>query len=310
MKPLAVVAQLSATKSLQVLAAAVAILCGVDGARADTVRGDCRYKGVTYAFADAAVVKEPNTFDEKKIDTVVAFTTYPINKKALAAATEKTDAIAEQGYMIDEARRLELHIDEGKVATVNFNGAGSSVSQSGGDIGKLQTQVNDAKRVAGSFVLEGDDDDDVRCNVGFDLAYATTTAATPAGGSSATSAAAAAPTGKALPAGGGEPGKVFQANLAAMQKGDVDAMLATVTKEQADKIRAQRKEPQFGAMLAMMKSFAPKSATVTGGQDFGDTAELTIDAVDQSGGKSTGTSKLRKEGGAWKVEKTSMKGTL
>jgi hypothetical protein len=75
-------------------------------------------------------------------------------------------------------------------------------------------------------------------------------------------------------------------------------------------MRAQQKDPQFGAMLVMMKSFAPKSATVTGGQDFGDTAELVIEAVDQSGGASKGTSKLRKEGGAWKVEKTSMKSSL
>ncbi|MBL8300113.1 MAG: hypothetical protein JNN30_17380 [Rhodanobacteraceae bacterium] len=296
-KPVAVVSRLSG------IAVVVAALCCADSALADTVRGSCSYRGVTYTFIDAAVVKEPNTFDAARIETVVVLTTYPIDKNALAGAAEKTDLIAEQGYMIDESRRLELRLSGGKAVTVNFNGAGSSVSQSGGDIGKLTTQVNDAKRMAGSFVLEGDDD--VRCDVGFDLAYAATTAATAA--ASAAGSKEAAPKGKALPAGGGEAGKVFQANLAAMQKGDLDAMLATVTKKQADEIRAQRKDPQFGAMLEMMKAFAPKSAAVTGGQDFGDSAELTLDAVDQSGGKSTGTATMRKEGGAWKVEKTRMK---
>lgn len=273
-------------------------------AHADSLRGDCRYKGATFAFVDGAVFKEPDAFDDKVIETVVALTTFPIDKKALAATQEKSKALNDQGYGIDESRRLELRLNDGKVGTMFFNGPGSSVSMSGGDIGKLQTRTNDAKRIVGDFVLEGDDDD-LRCDVGFDLAFAATAQAAAAG--AASKAAAPAATGKALPAGGGEPGKVFQANLAAMQKGDVDAMLATVTKAQGDKMRAQRKDPQFGAMLEMMKAFAPKSAAVTGGQDFGDTAELTIEAVDQSGKKSGGTSKLRKEGGAWKVEKTSMK---
>lgn len=273
-------------------------------AQADSLRGDCRYKGTTFAFVDGAVFKEPDSFDDKVIETVIALTTFAIDKHALAATVEKSKALNDQGYGIDESRRLELRLADGKVGTMFFNGPGSSVSMSGGDIGKFQTRTNDAQRIAGEFVLEGDDDD-LRCDVGFDLAFATTTQA--AAGGAAAKAAAPAAMGKALPAGGGEPGKVFQANLAAMQKGDVDAMLATVTKAQGDKMRAQRKDPQFGAMLEMMKAFAPKSATVTGGQDFGDTAELTIDAVDPSGKKSGGTSTLRKEGGAWKVEKTSMK---
>lgn len=112
--------------------------------------------------------------------------------------------------------------------------------------------------------------------------------------------------GKPIPAGGGEAGKVFQANVAAMQKGDIDAMLATVSKAQAAKFREQQKDPQFAVMLGMMKAFAPKSVTVTGGQDFGDRAELTLVGVEQSGGKSTGTAKMVKEDGQWKVEKTSM----
>ena len=289
------------------VAAAVVSVAGT--ARADAVRGSCSYKGDTIAFTDGAVFQEANRFDENKLDTIVVLTTFAIDKVKLAQKTAKTYEIADQGADISDSRRLELQVSDGKVASANFRSSGMSVSTSGGDIGEFAAKANDARRIAADFALVDSDKDDLQCDVGFDLAYATTTAAKPAGGSSAASAAAA-PTGKVLPAGGGEPGKVFQANLAAMQKGDVDAMLATVTKEQADKIRAQRKEPQFGAMLAMMKSFAPKSATVTGGQDFGDTAELTIDAVDQSGGKSTGTSKLRKEGGAWKVEKTSMKGSL
>lgn len=151
-------------------------------------------------------------------------------------------------------------------------------------------------------MLDGDTDE-LRCKLDFDLAYATTTVVMSAGGGVEKSAAE----GKALPPGGGEPGKIFQANLFAMRSGDFDAMLATVTQAQAAKMRAQKNDPDFAAMLAMMKAFAPTSANVTGGRDFGDRAELVIDAVDQSGAKATGTSTLRREGGQWKVDRTSMK---
>jgi len=83
-------------------------------------------------------------------------------------------------------------------------------------------------------------------------------------------------------------------------------MLATVSKQQADQMQSQRKDPQFPAMLEMMKAFAPKSLIVTGGQDFGDHAELTLVGVEQGGGKSTGTAQMVKENGKWKVQKTSM----
>lgn len=292
---------------------AVAALTAAGVAHADSIRGGCSYDGARFTFTDGVVFKDANPFDDAKLDTMVVLTTFVIDKAKLAAEQDnKSYAIADQGSGVDDSRRLSLRISEGKVATASYQSSGTSVSVSGGDIGKFSAKADDAKRVAGDFVLQDDDKDDLQCDVGFDLAYATRTAASATGGANAGASAGNAPAakGKPLPAGGGDPGKVFQANLAAMQKGDVDAMLATVTKEQGDKMRAQRKDPQFGAMLEMMKAFAPKSATVTGGQDFGDTAELTIDAVDSSGGKSSGTSKLRKEGGAWKVEKTSMKGGM
>ncbi len=304
---------LPAVKTVFVLAAAAAVMAAAGAARADSVRGGCSYDGAKFTFADGVVFKDANPFDDKKLDTMVVLATFPIDRAALAGEENKTYAIADQGSSVADSRRLELRISEGKVATVNYRSSGMSVSTSGGDIGKLTARTNDAKRIAADFALEDDDKEDLQCDLGFDLAYGATAPATAsAGGAGAKSAAAAAPAakGKALPAGGGEPGKVFQANLAAMQKGDVNAMLATVVKAQADKMRAQQKDPQFGAMVEMMKSFAPKTATVTGGQDFGETAELTIEAVDQSGGTSSGISKLRKEGGAWKVEKTSMKGSL
>ena len=304
----------SRVRTAAVLVAVAVAAAAAGTARADTVRGGCSYDGVRFTFTDGVVFKEANPFDDTKLDTMVMLTTFTIDKASLARSQgSKSYAIAEQSPDSGDAQRISLRIADGKVATVNYQSSGTSVSVSGGDIGTFTAKADDATRAAGDFVLEDDDKDDLQCNVGFDLAYATRTAATAIGGATAGPAQMAgtpAAKGRQLPAGGGEPGKVFKANLKAMQKGDVNAMLATVTREQADQMRAQQKDPQFGAMLEMMKSFAPKSATVTGGLDFGDTAELTIDAVDPSGGKSRGTSKLRKEDGVWKVEKTSMKSGL
>ena len=117
-----------------------------------------------------------------------------------------------------------------------------------------------------------------------------------------------APAGKALPAGGGEPGKVFMANHAAMKAGDVDGMLATVVADQAAQMREAQKNPEeFNGMIDMMKAFAPAEITVTGGQDFGDRAELTLVGKHDDGSPTSGVARMAKEGGAWKVEKVSMK---
>jgi hypothetical protein len=293
-----------------VVAAVLVSLAAISTAQADSVRGDCRYDGQTITFVDGVVFKEANYFDKSKTDIIVALTTFAIDKAALAKTTQKSAALTSQRFAGEDARSVKLRIEDKTVSAVDYNGDGTSVSSSGGDIGEFTAKANDATHIEASFALKDDDADDLNCTLSFNLAYASTTPAAAAGGAATTKAAPPAAQGKALPAGGGEPGKIFQANLAAMQKGDFDAMLATVTKEQGDKMRAQKSDPKFGAMLEMMKAFAPKSATVTGGQDFGDSAELTIDGVDQSGGTSTGTSKLRKEGGQWKVEKTSMKGGM
>lgn len=296
----------AAARPALILAAVLASL-GATAAQADSVSGECRYRSVNTPFTDGVVFKDKSVFDDNTIETVVVLATFPIDKAALAKTQAKGAALVSQRYGVEGAQTLRLRIADGKVGTADFvTSTGGSVSQSGGDIGTLTAKTNDATRIAADFMIEDDDEEDLQCQVSFDLAYATTTAATQ-GAAAAKPAAAAAAKGKALPAGGGEPGKVFQANLAAVQKGDVDAILGTVTKEQADEIRAHRKDPKFGAMLEMMKAFTPKSAIVTGGQDFGDTAELTIEAVEGTGDKSTGTSRLRKEGGAWKVEETNTK---
>jgi len=291
------------------VAVAVVLLALAPLAQADSIRGDCRYKGESIRFSDGVVFQEPGYFDKSRSDVVVTLATFAIDKTALAAAQDKSDAVSDQRFAADEGRTLMLRLAGGKVSALGYSGGGMSFSTSGSNVGKLQTRANDASHVDAGFTLDGDPDE-LQCALDFDLAYATKVAATAAGAAAGGGATGPAAKGKPLPPGGGDAGKVFQANLAAMRKGDFDAMLATVTQAQAEKMRAQKNAPDFAAMLEMMKAFAPKSANVTGGQDFGDRAELVIEALDQSGDKASGTSTLRKEGGQWKVDKTSMKSGL
>ena len=128
-----------------------------------------------------------------------------------------------------------------------------------------------------------------------------------AGTGAVLAAETAAPAGMALPAGGGEPGKVFMANHAAMKAGDVDGMLATVVAAQAAQMREARKSPEeFNGMIDMMKAFAPAEITVTGGQDFGDRAELTLAGKHDDGSPTKGVARMARDGGAWKVVKVNM----
>ena len=268
------------------------------------VSGNCTYGDKKLALTDGVIYQMSDHFEPTKKETTVALSNLKLDAGKIAAAKDPEDALREQVWKADDGGQVRITLGDGGVTNIYaFLPPGSNISQGGTAFGDLKLTRNDPKGAAGHYSLKGKAGDDLSCDFTFDLAYAKPgTAPAP----SASGAAAAAQTGKPVPAGGGELGKVFQANLAAMQKGDIDAMLATVSKEQADKMREQRKDPQFPAMLGMMKAFAPKSVTVTGGQDFGDHAELALEGVEQDGGKSTGTAEMVKEDGKWKVQKTSM----
>ena len=280
-------------------ALAAALLLALAGplAAADRVSGSCTYSDETIQFKDGIVYKEPHPFEDGKEITVVELANVALDKAAIAKADDKEDAVREQVWEADDGGKVQLEIDDTNTVTgLHLNFGGTSFSTSGSGIGTLTPGANDAKHLAAKFAQE---DERMKCALDFDLAYGSLAAAA--------AAAPAAPAGKALPAGGGEPGKVFLRNLAASQKGDVDGMLATASKAQADQIRAQRNDPEFASMLELMKAFVPKTAKVVGGRDFGDRAELDVEGTDADGGATKGLVKMVKESDGWKVEKSSFK---
>ena len=234
--------------------------------------GTCRYHDKTLVVADAVLYRAADPFDAEQQETKIALASVKLDAARIAAARDPEDALREQVWAAENGGQVQLTLGEGGVtALYAYLPPGSNISRSGSAFGEVEFSRNDDAGIAGRFRLAADGADELSCDLHFDVRYAAPVA-------QAGSAAA----GKALPAGGGEAGKVLQANLAAMRRGDVDGM------------------------LAMMRALAPASASVTGGRDYGDRAELDLVGVDADGGKTRGTARMVKEDGRWKVEKTSM----
>jgi len=169
---------------------------------------------------------------------------------------------------------------------------------SGVGMQKLDLKTHDANRIAGKVWLEKPDDffDNVyQYNVTFDAPI------------SAAKAKDAPPVlkGKALPAGGGDPGKAYEAYRKALLAGDVAGLRKSLAAERAKDLDS----PEFKKNLALIQAFQPKTVKITGGAVDGDTATLLGKASDD-GQTSTGEITMVKEGGAWKLSKESWKGTM
>lgn len=261
--------------------------------------GSCRHKSKEFKFVDGIYFTVPNTFEATKQDRVLVFTSIVLDKVAIGRAEDKAAAVREQVWDVEEGARIQLSInEEDAVWAMQFSAGGTGVSQSGSGVGALSLTGESEAGLAGTFKLEGDDDD-LNCDLHFGLDAGVAAAAV--------AAAPPLPKGTSLPVGGGEIGKVLMTNFEAMRTGDVDGLLATASSETRRRMEDARKAPEFPKMLAMMKAFVPTRIKITGGQDFGDSADLTLESSDEDGAKSTGIARMVKEGGAWKVVKTSMK---
>lgn len=105
-----------------------------------------------------------------------------------------------------------------------------------------------------------------------------------------------------LGAGGGDPGRVFQAYLAATRGADVDALLPTVIKMQADAIRERRGQSDLNHLMQLNQRDALTNVVVSGGQIDGTKAILQFNGKDSDGKPTAGSVDLKFEDGAWRVK--------
>jgi hypothetical protein len=266
------------------------------------VTGKCTLKGKPLAFVDAYAAMAPDPFEEKQKVPMLWFATKPLDHGLLARAKpgDIDDAVTEQAFDLDSAT-MELRLDAaGKVVEglQLYVPPGNNRSLSSNEVGKLQLKAPMSARASGSFVLG--DDEDLKCELRFDI---------PIGGKAAPAVAAAAPAGKAwgaaLPAGGGEPGKAYLAMHRATLAGDVEAMLKLATKARGDEMRKARSQPDFAKMVKLIQAFEPSETQVVSGRADASRAELQVAGKDSDGGAMTGDVSLLLEAGQWKIEKVS-----
>lgn len=273
------------------IACSITILTLASGlARADG-SGTLYQDGKQTALAGAYAFRAPDPFDKTKEITTVVFSDRKIDAAAANAAADRGEAVADQLRRAD-ATRVELNIDDdGSLENVNIISGGSSGSQSGSGWYTMKLARHDAKRIEGTF--RTNDEADKKSGRFYDLRFALDLAGPP-------------DLGAALPPGGGEPAKAYMGYLAALKKGDVDALAKTMTHERAAEILAHRNDPDFKAMFGFIQESAMRDPKVTKAFSHGDTATIELSGKDGGGNAATSTATMQKEGGSWRLAKESM----
>lgn len=109
--------------------------------------------------------------------------------------------------------------------------------------------------------------------------------------------------GTPLPAGGGEPGKVYQAYVKAIGKKDKKALRPLLTAAAAQELL----DDGGDFVLDIRQGLALKTVKVIGGLEKGDRAALDVEGVDGDKSKKRGRAYLLKEGGSWKFSEEALR---
>jgi hypothetical protein len=109
--------------------------------------------------------------------------------------------------------------------------------------------------------------------------------------------------GGALPADGGEPGKVYMEYIKVFEKGDMQGLKKFVTEDRAKALD----DPEMKEMFPMMQSMQPKEIKITGGMMNTNDAILNVTGKNADGSKADGTVHMVLKDKEWKIEKESWK---
>ena len=273
------------------LGCSLALLALASGLAKADGSGTLYQDGKPLALVSAYAYRGPDPFDKTKEITTVVFSDKKIDAAAANAAGNRGEAVEDQ-LRRDNATRVELNLEgDGSLQNVNIVSGGSSGSQSGSGWYTMKLVKNDAKRVEGTF--RTNDEADKKSGRFYDLKFALDIAGPP-------------DLGAALPAGGGEPAKAYMAYLAALRKGDVDALAKTMTAERSREILAHRSDPDFKMMFGFIQQSAMRDPKVTKGYSKGDSATLELSGKDGDGNAATSVATMKKEGATWRLAKESM----
>ncbi|MGH8122660.1 MAG: hypothetical protein ACREPT_07785 [Rudaea sp.] len=98
---------------------------------------------------------------------------------------------------------------------------------------------------------------------------------------------------------------VYRVYQAALQKGDIDALEATMTQARAAEFEKQRNSLEFKLMFGFIRDSALRDSKVEKVEVNGNDATLSANGKDSSGNASTESVHMLNESGQWRIEKVS-----
>ncbi len=248
---------------------------------ADTMKGSFRFGKVRFEPVDA-LAYQVDVSGEKKPMTIVALTSFKIDRPAVLAAIDPMNSFyaqsGESGNFV-----LVRMVAPDRCGVFAFLSEGPRPQEI--DFGSFpaKTLASTSSRVAGECFTKKPEkmfDDEYEFRLSYDVPIT------------------AIPKPTALPAGGGEPGSQYLALVKAIQAADWDGAHLHVREGELPDTRKKVSESNYFENLSLNY---PKSATVTGGLMKGDRAQLEIQGASHDGRKITAVVALKKVGNDWRV---------
>lgn len=266
-------------------ATGAAVLAAATLGAASSGSGTFRFDKVTTKFAAACGFRIPDPLEAGKFETAVFLTEAPIDcAKADAGfdpvAGAKAQLTKSHAWFLFRLTAAGDRADGEWSSPKNDDGSPFGV----GGQGKLALTTNTTTRVEGRWNTPKPEAF-FKQTFEFDVRFAV-------------DVLSGAITGTALPKGGGEPGKVFQAYTKAVGASDKKTLQSVMTTA-----AFEEKAP----MLSVSKDFDLKTATIAGGLQKGDLAVLEVEGVSHDNSKMRGRAHLVREAGAWKVREVALR---
>jgi len=135
--------------------------------------GTCTYGGEKLTIVDGVVYKGPDDPSPEKKEVVVALASIKLDTSKIKAAEDPEDAVREQVWGAELAGQVRITIGNGAVRQLYAHvPPGHNSSRSGGsELGDVKFSRSDAKGTAGHYTLKGKANDDLSCDVNFDLDF-------------------------------------------------------------------------------------------------------------------------------------------
>jgi hypothetical protein len=251
-------------------------------------KGTFTANGKKVNLSNGYAANRKNPFDKTKTDVFLVFTDKEIPAEAIFDDFGLM-GLADKGIsgVTVQIAAENKRANSGTMFSPNFKKM-KQFSVSGSQKVEITSWTKD--RVAGTVSIPADDffDETYEYSVTFDLPIVSKPAPKPLPGTK-------------LPAGGGDPGKAYEAYRKVIAAGDIAGIRKLVIPEMAK----QTEGPEFKEMLPVIQAMSPKKIKITGGSVDGDNATLLVDSLDEK--NTHGTITMRREAGQWKLAKESWK---